>query len=160
MIAKGLWGCYDFTRSEARETGSFYGAEATNQKDDWQAGKAAGAPSSNKALACRENLPRTLAGDSVRWKLAVPATTLDSPGKLPIYSCLSTIDNCNFADETLWKSEAVRYAHTFTSEGGHLKVASGSYDCMIASHCLEHMANPIRTLLEWKRVLGKDGMLL
>ncbi len=89
-----------------------------------------------------------------------PSDNLGFAGKLPIYSCLSSIDNCNFADETLWKSEAVRYANTFKFEGGDLKVASGSYDCIIASHCLEHMANPIRTLVEWKRVLGKDGMLL
>ena len=89
-----------------------------------------------------------------------PSDILGFAGKLPIYSCLSSIDNCNFSDQTLWTSEAVRYAHTFTFEGGDLKVESGAYECIIASHCLEHMANPIKTLMEWKRVLGKDGMLL
>lgn len=30
----------------------------------------------------------------------------------------------------------------------------------MASHCLEHTANPIRALKEWKRILVKNGLLL
>ena len=35
-----------------------------------------------------------------------------------------------------------------------------SYDCVLASHCLEHIANPLLALAEWKRVLKNDGLLL
>ncbi|MDR3409390.1 MAG: methyltransferase domain-containing protein, partial [Formivibrio sp.] len=41
-----------------------------------------------------------------------------------------------------------------------LQVDEATYDCVIASHCLEHIANPIKALLEWKRVLRQRGLLL
>jgi len=45
-------------------------------------------------------------------------------------------------------------------EGTALEIESGTYDCVIASHCLEHIANPIKALMEWKRVLRRQGFLL
>jgi SAM-dependent methyltransferase len=89
-----------------------------------------------------------------------PSDVLGFGGILPIYSCLGEVHNCNYADRTLWSSEAVKYAKTFVSEATALQVESGSYDCVIASHCLEHVANPIKALLEWKRILRRGGILL
>lgn len=89
-----------------------------------------------------------------------PSDILGFGGPLPIYSCLGEIDNCNFAERTLWSSEAVRYSRTFVVEGSALQIPEGVYDCVIASHCLEHMANPIRALHEWKRVLRAGGALM
>jgi SAM-dependent methyltransferase len=89
-----------------------------------------------------------------------PSDILGFGGPLPIYSCLAAIDNCNFAQETIWSGEAVGYSRTFIVEGTALQIESGSYDCVIASHCLEHIANPIKALLEWKRVLRPSGLLL
>ena len=34
------------------------------------------------------------------------------------------------------------------------------YDFLISSHCLEHCANPIKTLFTWKRVLKQEGIIL
>jgi SAM-dependent methyltransferase len=39
-------------------------------------------------------------------------------------------------------------------------IEDSSYECVLASHCLEHVANPLRALAEWKRVLKDDGLLL
>ncbi len=39
-------------------------------------------------------------------------------------------------------------------------VGTGSYDFVLASHVLEHVANPLRALREWKRVLKPEGVLL
>ena len=89
-----------------------------------------------------------------------PSDILGFGGPLPVYSCLAAIDNCNFAQDTIWSSEAVRYSSIFVVDGTALQIESGSYDCVIASHCLEHIANPIKALLEWKRVLRRDGLLL
>jgi len=33
----------------------------------------------------------------------------------------------------------------------------GKYDFLLASHCLEHMANPLCAFQEWLRVLKKKG---
>lgn len=89
-----------------------------------------------------------------------PSDNLGFGGAFPIYSCLGEIHNCNYADRTLWSSEAVQYSKTFVFEATALHLDSGSYDCLIASHCLEHVANPIKALLEWKRVLQPGGVLL
>lgn len=45
-------------------------------------------------------------------------------------------------------------------EGTALEIEDGSYDCVIASHCLEHIANPIKALREWRRVLRSNELLL
>lgn len=35
-----------------------------------------------------------------------------------------------------------------------------SLDFVISSHCIEHLANPIGALLEWKRILSDNGLLI
>jgi SAM-dependent methyltransferase len=89
-----------------------------------------------------------------------PSDILAFGGCLPIYSSFATIDNCNYSNNTIWSGEGIRYARSFLSEGTSLEIDSASYDCVIASHCLEHIANPIRALMEWKRVLRRGGFLL
>lgn len=39
-------------------------------------------------------------------------------------------------------------------------VADGSYDFVLSSHNLEHFANPIKALKEWKRVTRLNGSLI
>jgi SAM-dependent methyltransferase len=39
-------------------------------------------------------------------------------------------------------------------------IPDGQFEFVAASHVLEHTANPLRALQEWKRVLEPDGMLL
>jgi SAM-dependent methyltransferase len=89
-----------------------------------------------------------------------PSDILGHSGPFPLYSRFASIDNCNYAERTLWHSEAVKYRRTVICEGTEIPVGNGTYDCLIASHCLEHIANPIKALLEWKRVLRQGGLLL
>jgi SAM-dependent methyltransferase len=89
-----------------------------------------------------------------------PSNILGYGGPFPLYSCLASVDNCNYAERTLWHSEAVNYRRTLICEGTEIALEDGTYDCVIASHCLEHIANPIKALLEWKRVLRQEGLLL
>lgn len=39
-------------------------------------------------------------------------------------------------------------------------IESESYDLVLSSHTLEHIANPIKALLEWKRILKTGGVLI
>jgi SAM-dependent methyltransferase len=99
-----------------------------------------------------------------------PTPAFSDSGALPIYKILARVDNCQFSTETIWTGKVVdsfQYhsqkpiGSQFISEGADLKqVESSTYDCVIASHCLEHMANPLKALAEWKRVLKKSGILL
>jgi SAM-dependent methyltransferase len=84
-------------------------------------------------------------------------------GPLPIYGVLRSVDNCNYASQTLWKPDGFgpRYGRTFICEASSLKdVSDQSYACVLSSHSLEHVANPLKALYEWRRVLTTDGLLL
>ncbi|HEX4484975.1 MAG TPA: methyltransferase domain-containing protein [Terriglobales bacterium] len=84
-------------------------------------------------------------------------------GPLPIYSVLRGVDNCNYAAQTLWEPAGFgpTYGRTFIGEASSLKeIPDRSYGCVLSSHSLEHLANPLKALYEWKRVLSPDGLLL
>ena len=89
-----------------------------------------------------------------------PSEILGDAGLLPIYSCLKSIDNVNYSARTLWQSEAVKFRKSLICEGTELPVNDQAYDCLISSHSLEHIANPMKALLEWRRVLRDRGLLL
>lgn len=89
-----------------------------------------------------------------------PTDLFGDAGSLPIYSCLRSIDNVNYSTHTLWQSEAVRFRETLVCEGAALPVNDAAYDCVFSSHSLEHLANPIKALLEWRRVICDCGLLL
>ena len=101
-----------------------------------------------------------------------PSSIFQDVGQLPIYSVLNTLDNCLYSSETIWTGEVQEGNSFFYSpqkgagiqifcEASDLRpVRDSSYECVLASHCLEHVANPLRALSEWKRVLRMEGLLL
>jgi ubiquinone/menaquinone biosynthesis C-methylase UbiE len=40
------------------------------------------------------------------------------------------------------------------------RIANEKHDFVISSHTIEHISNPLKALLEWKRVLKRKGILL
>jgi hypothetical protein len=97
---------------------------------------------------------------------------LAADGAVPVYDRLKSLDNCLYGRSTIWTGEvcegnSFRYHHgkplgtQFICDATDLQpIESGSYECVLACHCLEHIANPLRALAEWKRVLKDDGLLL
>lgn len=86
---------------------------------------------------------------------------------IPVYDCCRSIDNCNFSNRTIWddvtdrKCFENRLGSQFVAEASDLPMISDqTYDFVVASHVLEHVANPLRALHEWKRVLRPQGVLL
>ncbi|HEY2545235.1 MAG TPA: methyltransferase domain-containing protein [Candidatus Acidoferrum sp.] len=99
-----------------------------------------------------------------------PSSLFGDRGALPIYRALASVDNCLFAAQTIWSGAVAkdfRY-HPVKQPGIQFlcdatdlqKVASANYECVLSSHCLEHVANPLRALYEWRRVLNPNGLLL
>jgi SAM-dependent methyltransferase len=101
-----------------------------------------------------------------------PSTTLAQAGPIPVYDVLASLDNCLFAERTIW-AENVQTGKSFEyhpgkqpgtqfiCEASDLRpIKDSSYECVLACHCLEHVANPLRALAEWKRILRDDGLLL
>jgi SAM-dependent methyltransferase len=86
---------------------------------------------------------------------------------IPVYGVCSRIDACNFSSDTIWTTDAdsrmfgARFGKQFVAEARDFRaVADGNYDFVLASHVLEHVANPLRALSEWKRVVRVGGTIL
>jgi SAM-dependent methyltransferase len=101
-----------------------------------------------------------------------PSELFFDDGSFPVYSVLSNVDNCLFSDRTIWTGDVQQgrsfQYHPAKSPGRQYfvdgtdlqQVPDSSYEVVLASHCLEHMANPLRALAEWKRVLSDNGLFL
>lgn len=104
-------------------------------------------------------------------ELGGPSTIFGRRGSIPVYCVATHIDNCNFSGDTVWEgaiSEGNSFVfdkraapgRQFVVEASCLQgIADESYDFVLSSHCIEHLANPLQGLSEWIRIL-KDGGLL
>lgn len=103
-----------------------------------------------------------------------PSRVFGARGPAPVYPHAAGIDNVNFAPETAWESEL--------RDGGEFRfdprrppgrqwlrearalagIPSDAYDFLLSSHCLEHLADPLGALIEWRRVVrpGGHGLLV
>jgi SAM-dependent methyltransferase len=91
---------------------------------------------------------------------------------LPIYGIVGHSDSCNFSDRTVWQRnvrEGLEFkyhpnkpaGYQFVCEGSNLaRIDNERYDFVISSHVIEHMANPLKAILEWKRVLRIGGVVV
>ncbi|GAB6844923.1 SAM-dependent methyltransferase [Methylorubrum rhodinum] len=101
-----------------------------------------------------------------------PSACFRAQGYFPVYPRLAGVDNCNFASTTLWEGtiEAGASFHTdparppgrqFIAEATDLAaVPTGAYEVILSSHTIEHTANPLKALAEWRRLLTEDGLLV
>ena len=91
--------------------------------------------------------------------------------KLPIYQKIKSLDVVNFSNETIWEGNIKegytcnyygnKYAYQHISDATSLlKIKNESYDTILSSHCLEHVANPIKALFRWSEVLISKGKML
>lgn len=90
---------------------------------------------------------------------------------LPVYQVAEALDGCNFSSETVWEGSIAegenfnyfenKKGFQYICEASNLAVIpSEKYDFLVASHCLEHCANTLKTVKEWLRVVKKGGALL
>jgi SAM-dependent methyltransferase len=99
-----------------------------------------------------------------------PSNIFNKSGQIPIYSIFNNLDCVNFSDNTLWnknleESQTFRYGRRrgyqyICDITDMAKLKSESYDFILCSHVLEHIANPIKAINEMLRILKKDGYLL
>jgi SAM-dependent methyltransferase len=101
-----------------------------------------------------------------------PSEMLADAGPIPVYDVLASLDNCLYAQTTIWTGTVCEgksfFFHPKKRPGTQViaeatdlyPISDSAYQCAIACHCLEHIANPLRALEEWRRVLTDDGLLL
>jgi SAM-dependent methyltransferase len=133
-----------------------------------------------RAIACRIALPRVrcfrrgsrLMAGKVGLEIGGPSQVFGRRGLFPFYAVAARLDNCNFSQTTIWEGSIAEGA-TFQYDEQHTPgdqyileatdlavIPSNTYDFVVSSHTLEHIANPLRALYEWLRVLKEHGLLV
>jgi len=91
--------------------------------------------------------------------------------EMPIYKAIKSLDGCNFGEMTVWEGNIFKgenynyfenkYGYQYICEASSLNdISDEKYEFLIASHCLEHCANTLKTVKEWLRVIKKGGVIL
>lgn len=99
-----------------------------------------------------------------------PSALFRAGGLLPIYPVLAAVDGVQWATDTAWHSldrelgylpEGTRTGELHVVDGvDPVNLPDDSYDVVMSSHVLEHIADPLRALAAWRRVTRVDGHLL
>jgi ubiquinone/menaquinone biosynthesis C-methylase UbiE len=89
---------------------------------------------------------------------------------LPIYPSIKSLDGVNFSNKTIWEGQLKqgnnynydgKTGFQFIAEGTNLKeIKDVEYDFLLSSNNLEHIANPIKALIEWKRIIKPGGVII
>ena len=99
-----------------------------------------------------------------------PSPVFTSKGFLPVYNVINALDGCNFSSNTVWEGN-IKEGNYYTfgnkkgyqiiSDGSNLPmIADGKYDFLLSCHSIEHIANPIKAINEWKRIIKDNGYIL
>lgn len=88
---------------------------------------------------------------------------------MPLYPLFESVDNVQWSADTVWHGEQ---RGAYSPAGARLgdvlivddvdlpEIGDGTYDAVIQSHVIEHLANPLRALAAWRRVLRHGGELV
>ena len=90
---------------------------------------------------------------------------------VPVYEAAKSIDGVNFSSRTMWEGQLVEgqtYAYVRARKGTQFiceatdlrRIPDQSYDFVLSSNNLEHVANPLKAVKEWMRVVRPGGHLL
>lgn len=108
----------------------------------------------------------------VGLEIGGPSGIFRQQGHIPVYPVASRVDNCNFGSQTVWEggiSEGATFIFDkkkapgtqYITEASNLQcVDDSTYEFVLSSHCIEHLANPLKGLAEWIRVLKQDGIIV
>lgn len=124
-------------------------------------------PRARSFPVCRE-----IVSGATGLEIGGPSSIFARGGLLPVYPLVRRVDNCNFAQRTVWEGtiadgdsfsfdSSKPAGRQFFAEAADLRmITNGTYDFVLSSHTLEHTANPLRALSEWARVLKPEGGLV
>ena len=100
-----------------------------------------------------------------------PSSFFRAKGYFPIYPFAKRVDGINYSAETVWEGKIEEGPHykyyddkigyQYIAEAtGLSKIKNESYDFVLSCHSLEHVANVIKAIHEWHRVLKRSGELI
>jgi len=99
-----------------------------------------------------------------------PSSLFSLKGYFPVYLFAKQVDGVNYSNETSWEGRIeeghnyhyhTKTGYQFIREATNLNdIASASYDFVLSCHSLEHVANPLKAMQQWKRVLKPSGLFV
>jgi SAM-dependent methyltransferase len=90
----------------------------------------------------------------------------------PVYPVVASLDNYNLAAKTLWQDHSGtpgvfqydrrrRRGREFVGDAADMAhLSANGYEFILASHVVEHIANPLRALSHWTRLVVEGGLLI
>ena len=119
-------------------------------------------PNSNSWIA--------LVKDKSGLEIGGPSAMFSKNNYLPVYPVLKSLDGVNFSNKTIWEGEIAQgNNYVFDGKKGFQYIAEGTfldqikndtYDFVLSCNNLEHIANPIKSVFEWKRVIKNGGCII
>ena len=92
-----------------------------------------------------------------------------SDNGLLIYHFANLMDNVIFSENTHWVNHNSKEYKYYDNKVGKVIISDAvdiavikneEYDFVFASHVLEHIANPLKAVAEWLRIIKKDGYII
>jgi len=91
-----------------------------------------------------------------------------SPTGYILYKNAKNIDNVVFSKNTVWSNHTDEYNYYANKKGKVIVndavnislVQNECYDFVFSSHSLEHIANPLKAINEWLRIIKEDGYVI
>lgn len=85
-----------------------------------------------------------------------------------LYQNATTIDNVIYSKNTVWSNHTDEYNYYQNKKGKVIindavnmtLVQNESYDFCFSSHSLEHIANPLKAISEWLRIIKTGGYII
>ena len=100
-----------------------------------------------------------------------PSAFFNSNGCMPIYPLVSVLDGVNYSDKTVWTGSLnqrrgfwvndKRAGELYILDAVNLSALSqASYDFILSCNNIEHIANPLRAIESWLKVLRENGVIV
>jgi SAM-dependent methyltransferase len=101
--------------------------------------------------------------DKIGVEIGGPSSTGDI-----LYKNVKNIDNIIFSNNTIWSNHTDEYNYYYNKKGkviindatNILDVQNECYDFVFSSHSLEHIANPLKAINEWLRIIKNGGYII
>jgi hypothetical protein len=84
-----------------------------------------------------------------------------------IYMNSYNMDNVIYSKNTMWSNHTDEYNYKYglgkniINDAVNIKsIDNESYDFCFSSHCLEHIANPLKAIKEWLRIIKNNGYII
>ena len=98
-------------------------------------------------------------GDSKK-KLKILNVGAGTGGTVPMLEKYGSVTNLELSKPAIQYMKKIGIKDIIEGDATELEAKEGTYDVVIALDVLEHIDSESKALVEWKRVLKKDGLLL